>query len=270
MNKKYLKQFKEFLQTVYKTWQTVDLSYLKKQKKELDKHRPFPAQALKSLEKKLEIDEVHNSTAIEGNSLTLGETALVLEKGLTVAGKPLKDHLEIKGYDEAYKHIKSIYKKSKIISEELICNIQGLIFRHFDNGLETEYKYAIGIYRRIPVYISGSEFVPPNYIKVPELMQELVKFLTSIKNDPIRKAALAHFGLVHIHPFADGNGRTSRLLMNFVLFAAGYPIVVVKNKKRDQYINTLEKLHFNSKDTSFLKLIAEFLQESFDLYKEMY
>jgi len=93
-NKKtYLKDFRQFLETVYQSWQTIDLSYWQKQKKELDRHRPLSKIALKSLEEKLEVDEVHNSTAIEGNSLTLGETELVLAEGLTVAGKPLKDHL---------------------------------------------------------------------------------------------------------------------------------------------------------------------------------
>ena len=102
MPKEYIKDFENFLQTAYGAMKEIDLEYLEIQKKELDKHRPLQERALKSLEEKLEIDETHNSTAIEGNTLTLGETALVLEKGITVGGKPLKDHLEIKGYDKAY------------------------------------------------------------------------------------------------------------------------------------------------------------------------
>ena len=108
--KPYLSDFQTLLQTIYSTWQTIDITHFEKQKQELDAHWPFPPLALKSLEEKLEVDEVHNSTAIEGNSLTLGETALVLQKGLTVSGKPLKDHLEIKGYDDGYQYIKAIYK----------------------------------------------------------------------------------------------------------------------------------------------------------------
>ena len=269
-SKPYLQNFQTLLQTILESWQEVNLSVFAKQKKELDKHRPLPKLALKSLEEKLEIDEVHNSTAIEGNSLTLGETALVLQKGLTVSGKPLKDHLEVKGYDEAYKYIQSIYKKSAQVSEELIKEIHRLIFRHFDNGLLKEYDYAIGFYRKIPVYISGSEFVPPNYIKVPELMNALVDFLTKIKNKPIIKSAIAHFGLAYVHPFVDGNGRTARLLMNFILFSAGYPIVIVKNKRRPDYLKSLEVLHHNPKNLSFLKLMLESLRENFNLYKEMY
>lgn len=255
---------------IYSAWQTVDISHFEKQKLELDAHRPFPPQALKSLEEKLEVDEVHNSTAIEGNSLTLGETALVLQKGLTVSGKPLKDHLEIKGYDDGYQYIKSIYQSAHTLSEKVILEIHRLIFRHFENGLEKEYTHGIGRYRNMPVYISGSEFVPPNYIKVPELMAVLIDFLNGIKKDAVRRAILAHFGLVHIHPFMDGNGRTARLLMNLLLLADGYPIITVKNDRRANYIASLEALHQNPADTAFFKLMTDFLQESFDLYKSLY
>lgn len=223
------------------------------------------------MEEKLEVDEVHNSTAIEGNSLTLGETALVLQKGLTVAGKPLKDHLEVKGYDDGYKYIKSIYDKVTTTSEDIILEIHRLVFAHFTNGLEKEYEHAIGIYRKMPVYISGSEFVPPNYLKVPVLMGELVESLNHLDNtDVIGKAILAHFGLVHIHPFMDGNCRTARLLMNMILLAGGYPIIVVKNNRRADYINSLEQLHLNPKNQTFFMLMLEFLQDSFNLYKTLY
>jgi len=269
MPQNYLENFKHFLQTAYKNWQKVDISYFIKQKQELDAKRPFPAPALKSLEEKLEIDEVHNSTAIEGNSLTLGETALVLQKGLTVSGKPLKDHLEIKGYDDAYKYIKSIYAQTEKITENLIFNIHRLIFKHFKNGLEKEYYHGIGIYRKMPVYISGSEFVPPNYIKAPELMKYLIKYLDNIKKDPIRQAVLAHLGLVTIHPFMDGNGRCARLLMNFLLLRAGYPIIIVKRARRGDYVNSLEALQMDPKNKDHFQLMLNFLQEIFNLYKEM-
>ena len=268
--KPYLSDFQTLLQTIYTAWQTVDITHFEKQKQELDAHRPFPPLALKSLEEKLEVDEVHNSTAIEGNSLTLGETALVLQKGLTVSGKPLKDHLEIKGYDDGYRYIKSIYQSAHTLSEKIILEIHRLIFRHFENGLEKEYAEGIGRYRTMPVYISGSEFVPPNYIKIPELMNILIDFLNGIKNDCLRRAILAHFGLAHIHPFTDGNGRSARLLMNLLLLSEGYPIIIVKNDRRAKYINSLEALHQNPKDTAFFKLMTDFLQESFDLYKSLY
>ncbi len=248
----------------------VDLEYLEIQKKELDERRPLPARALKSLEEKLEIDEVHNSTAIEGNTLTLGETGLVLTKGITVGGKSLKDHLEVKGYDRAYKHIKIIYDKIKKIDENVILEIHKLIFADFTDDLKKQFNHGIGVYRREPVFIKGSSYVPPNYVKVPEMMDSLIAFLNSLKNDPVRIAVLAHLGLVTVHPFVDGNGRCARLLANLILLQAGYPIVIVKNNRRADYLNALEDVQNNPEDKKIFNLMLEFLQENFNLYKELY
>ena len=138
MEKDYIQNFKNFLETVYQTMQEVDLDYIVAQKKELDQHRPLPERVLKSLEEKLEIDETHNSTAIEGNTLTLGETALVLTKGITIGGKSLKDHLEVKGYDKGYKYIKSIYAQTENVKESLILEINRLIFSDFTEDLRKQ------------------------------------------------------------------------------------------------------------------------------------
>ena len=270
MTKEYIKNFENFLQIAYNSMKAVDLEYLEIQKKELDKHRPLPTRALKSLEEKLEIDEVHNSTAIEGNTLTLGETGLVLTKGITIGGKPLKDHLEVKGYDRAYKHIKTIYNKIDKIDENIILEIHRLIYSDFTDDLKKQFEHGVGIYRREPVFIKGSSHVPPNYIKVPEMMEFLVNFIEGIKNDPLRKAILAHLGLVTIHPFVDGNGRCARLLMNLIILNSGYPIIVVKKERRGDYLNALEVVQKNPKDKKFLMLMLEFLQENFNLYKELY
>lgn len=269
-DKIYLKDFERFLETVYAAWQTVDLSNLEKQKKEIDKQRPFPSQALKSLEGKLEVDEVHNSTAIEGNSLTLGETELVLNKGLTVAGKPLKDHLEVKSYDQAYHYIKSISREIEDISEDIILEIHKLVFADFTEKLRKQLNHGIGVYRRQAVFIRGSSFVPPNWRKVPELMEFLLDYINNIKGDPVRKAALAHLGLVSIHPFIDGNGRAGRLLTNLILLKEAYPIAVINQAKRSDYLNSLEVTQKNSQEKIFLKFIVNCLQETFDLYQELY
>ncbi|OGF23399.1 hypothetical protein A2Y83_02445 [Candidatus Falkowbacteria bacterium RBG_13_39_14] len=239
------------------------------QKRELEAHRPLQKEALKSLEEKLEIDDVHNSTAIEGNTLTLGETGLVLSKGITIGGKSLKDHLEVKSYDQAYKYIKSTYKKVKTIDEELILEIHRLVFIDFSEDLRKQIDYGIGIYRNQPVFIKGSDYVPPNYMKVPDLMEFFIRYLNSI-TDGLRKAILAHFALAAIHPFVDGNGRTARLLMNLILLKDGWPIIVVKEKRRADYLNALEKMHANQGSKEFFLLMLEFLQESFNLYKELY
>jgi len=270
MPKQYIKNFEKFLQTAYNSMKAVDLEYLEIQKKELDKHRPLPERALKSLEEKLEIDEVHNSTAIEGNTLTLGETGLVLTKGITIGGKSLKDHLEVKGYDKAYQHIRMIYDKIKKINEDVILEIHQLIFSDFTDDLKKQFNHGIGIYRREQVFIKGSSYVPPNYVKVPEMMNVLIAFLNSLKNNPVRMAVIAHLGLVTVHPFIDGNGRCARLLANLILLQAGYPIIIVKNSRRADYLNALEAVQNNPEDKKFFSLMREFLQESFDLYKELY
>ena len=270
MAKEYLKNFEDFLQTAYNSMKAVDLGYLEIQKKELDKHRPLPARALKSLEEKLEIDEVHNSTAIEGNTLTLGETGLVLTKGITIGGKSLKDHLEVKGYDRAYKHIRTIYNKIDKIDENIILEIHRLIYSDFTDDLKKQFDHGIGVYRREPVFIKGSSHVPPNYVKVPEMMEFLVDFIESIKNDPLRKAVLTHLVLVTIHPFVDDNGRSARLIMNLILLNSGYPIIIVRQSKRGDYLNVLEAAQNNPKDKKFFMLMLEFLQENFNLYKELY
>lgn len=270
MAEEYIENFNKFLRTVYDSIKTVDLEYLKTQKKELDRHRPLPGRALKSLEEKLTIDETHNSTAIEGNTLTLGETALVLTKGITIGGKPLKDHLEVKGYEKAYLYIKSIYDKIGIIDENIILEIHRLIFSDFTDDLKKQLNHGIGIYRREAVFIKGSTYVPPNYLKVQEMMEVMLEFADNINDDPIRKAVLAHLGLVTIHPFIDGNGRSARLLMNLILLQAGYPIIIVKQNRRGDYLNALEAAQNNPQDKKFLLLMLEFLQETFNLYKELF
>ncbi len=265
-----IQDFEKFIEEVYSSWKSVDLEYLEKQKEDLEKHRPLPKAVLQSLEEKLEIDEVHNSTAIEGNTLTLGETALVLTKGLTIGGKSLKDHLEVKSYDRAYQYIKSIYKKTKTIDEKIILEIHKLVFADFTEEFKAQLNHGIGIYRHQPVFIRGSTFVPPNYRKVPELMNFLINFLNSIQGDELRKASLAHLGLATIHPFVDGNGRTARLLMNLILFKSGWPIIIVKKERRGDYLNSLEVIQKDPKDKQFFNLMLEFLQQGFNLYKQAY
>lgn len=269
-SKNYTQDFKKFLETLYQSWQTMNLTVFEKQKKELDSHRPLSKLALKSLEEKLEVDEVHNSTAIEGNSLTLGETELVLTKGLTVAGKPLKDHLEVKSYDRAYHYIKSIYQKAKEIDEKIILETHRLVFADFTEDLKKQLNHGIGVYRKQAVFIRGSDFVPPNYIKIPALIKIFMNYINSIKNNTLIKAVLAHLGLVTIHPFIDGNGRTARLLMNLILFQGNWPIIIVKKEQRADYLNNLNKAQNNPQSIEFFQLMLKFLQQSFDLYKELY
>lgn len=265
----YIKNFNDFLENVYSVWKKVDIKYLEEQKSVIDSHRPFSKTALKSLEEKLEVDDVHNSTAIEGNTLTLGETGLVLAKGVTVGGKSLKDHLEVTSYDKAYHYIKSTYDAIGKIDEKIILEIHRLVFADFTKELKEQLDYGIGTYRQQAVFIKGSSYVPPNYVKVPELMEVFLEFLAEIKKDDLRKAIIAHLGLVTIHPFVDGNGRAARLFMNLVMLKAGWPIIVVKEARRADYLNSLEAIQVDPSDKKFFILMLEFLQEGLNLYKEL-
>lgn len=259
----------EILDKVLLSFKKVDLNFINEKKKKLDSLRPLSEGALKSLEEKLRIDEVYNSTAIEGNTLTLGETALVLEKGITVEGKPLKDHLEVVGYDSALKFVREIVsgQEKYSLTEDLIRKIHGLMFEKM-RGLEEEYEHGIGFYRKNQCFIKGSRHVLPRPEKVPELMSTLMGYFKKEEPrlHPISYACLWHFGFTHIHPFADGNGRVARLIMNLLLMRGGYPITVLPVKKRAKYIEALEKASLEHNGEDFLRFILEAMEDTFELY----
>ena len=185
---------------------------LTEKKKILDKHRPFDSALLKNLEEWFRIELTYTSNAIEGNTLSRAETALVVEKGLTIGGKSITEHLEATNHASALDFIKEqINRKPSDICERDILKIHEIILDRID-------RENAGIYRRVPVRISGSAVVLPNPKKVQTLMDE---FLSWIKNKTkihaVELASEAHYRLVTIHPFTDGNGRTARLLMNMIL-----------------------------------------------------
>lgn len=271
MSQSFIQDFLNTLQKVASTFANVPLKTLDKQKKKLDAMRPLPKETLKSLEQKLRIEEVHNSTAIEGNSLTLGETALVLEKGITVEGKPLKDHLEVVGYDEGLSFIKQIVQKPREyrLTEDLVCDVHRLMFKKM-SGLSELRDYGIGVYRTIPVFITGSRHVPPSGQKVASLMKTLMSYLQNQNGSlhPARLAATWHFGFTFIHPFVDGNGRTARLIMNLILMRGRFPMAIIPVAKRARYMNTLEKASVEQDGKPFMEFLAESIEDVFKLYFE--
>jgi len=206
--------------------------------KKLNSLRPLPKSAVKKLQEQMQIEMTYNSNAIEGNSLTLKETFLVINEGLTVKGKPLKDHLEAKDHKLALDYLYDLVGKSKryTISEYLIKNLHQIILQEID-------KEWAGIYRNSNVIIGGADHKPPDALKVPEKMKDLISWLKkNIKKiNIIEVSALLHHKLVHIHPFFDGNGRTARLTMNLLLMQAGYPLVVILKNDRKKYYNVLQK-----------------------------
>lgn len=237
------------------------LAILTAQKKKLQTHRPLPAALVKNLEEWFKIELTYTSNAIEGNTLTRQETALVVEKGITIAGKSIEEHLEAINHAEALEHIKSfVSKKRTDITERNILGIHEIILSKID---ETN----AGRYRNVPVRIAGSTVVLPNSMKVPKLMGEFMRWLHGKSKDhPVTLAAEAHFRLVSIHPFVDGNGRTARLLMNLLLMQKGYPPALIKKEHRLKYLNAIEKGQLYGEMEDYYGVIYEGVENSMQIY----
>ena len=197
-------------------------------KKELDNKRPIPKDTLRTLQEKINLEWTYHSNGIEGNTLTLKETQVVLE-GITVGGKSIKEHLEAINHEHAILFLQTIVKDDNPITEWNIKNMHTLILKEIDNE-------NAGKYRRENVTIKGANHIPPDFVKVPELMEKLIlNYKTWNEYHPIIQATLLHGELVKIHPFVDGNGRTSRLIMNLDLMKHGFNPVIIKKENRLQY-----------------------------------
>ena len=215
--------------------------------------RPLPADALKKIDEAFAIEYTYESNRIEGNTLTLQETELVVNKGVTIAGKSMREHLEAINHAEAIDYIKDFAKNDLEIIERTIKEIHALVL----HGINREYA---GRYRTVPVMISGSQHVPPQPYLIEKQMEDfMIKFkeMEKEKVHPVLIAAYLHDELVRIHPFIDGNGRTSRLLMNLCLLRHGYTIVNLKgdNDTRRAYYFALEASHTGP--VPFQRLVVE-------------
>lgn len=233
-----------------------------KLKEELDSKRPISKETLKSLKESINLEWTYNSNGIEGNTLTLRETQVVLE-GITVGGKTIKEHLEAINHEKAILYLDDLVKDKQPITECNIKNIHQLILKEIDNE-------NAGRYRKENVIIKGALHIPPDFIKIPELMEKLIlNYETWNKYHPIIQAALLHGELVKIHPFIDGNGRTSRLIMNLDLMNHGYNPVIIKKENRLEYYEVLDKAHTTGDYTDFIKLVTkleiEILKKYFNL-----
>ena len=222
----------------------------------LDSFRPLdPAQAAK-LQEVFDVEYTYNSNRIEGNTLTLMETHLVVNKGLTIDGKPLREHLEAVNHHAAIGFLRELVVNNQDVTPASLCRIHAMILQGVDNSIA-------GRYRTAAVYISGSQHVPPNARKVPELMDGLFAFYETNKASmhPVELAAQMHEKLATIHPFQDGNGRTSRLLMNLILMRAGYPVTIIsaENVPRRAYYDSLEAANLSptGDNSHFQRYIAE-------------
>ena len=236
-------------------WEIIDAK-----KAELDKLRPFPPHTLKNLQEKLTLEWTYNSNAIEGNTLTLKETKVVLE-GITVGGKSVKEHLEAINHRQAIQYLQEILQKKENINEEQIKKIHTLILKKIDSD-------KAGTYRTENIFITGAKHTPPAHHLVADQMKEFTqKYKTQWQNlHPAERSALLHIEFVKIHPFIDGNGRTARLLQNFELMKEGFPPIIIKKEQRLPYYEALDKAHTQNQQEDFIKLSANCLEKSLDLY----
>lgn len=224
-------------------------------KEQLSSLRPLPEEALKKIQDAFDIEYTYESNRIEGNTLTLQETALVVNEGVTISGKSMREHLEAINHAEAISYIKDIAKQDIEISERTIKEIHALIL----HGIDRE---NAGRYRTVPVMISGSTHIPPQPYLIEKQMEDFILRFKQMEAENVHTvliAAYLHDELVRIHPFIDGNGRTSRLLMNLYLLRHGYVIITLKgsNDAKVSYYMALEKSHTEQLPEDFQKLVIE-------------
>lgn len=238
---------------------------LSKKKAELDHYRDtgegLPSALVKNLKDWFRVELTYTSNAIEGNTLNRRETALVVEKGLTVGGKSLREHLEANNHAFAVDWIQELAQRPDArLSENELLQLHSLILRGIDDS-------HAGCYRNVTVMISGSNVVLPNPFKVPELMEAFIQWLRDSPDlHPVELAAEAHYRLVSIHPFIDGNGRTARLLMNLILIAHGYPPAIIRKRDRLAYISSLERAQLGGNLEDYLKIIGKAVDRSLNIY----
>jgi len=229
-------------------------------KKRLDNLRPLQPALVRRLKEQMVTEYTYNSNAIEGNTLTLHETRLVIEEGITIAGKRITEVLEAKNHPEAIDFIESLVSGKREIDEDTLLHTHKLIMFGIDEDA--------GCYRTGGVRIAGATFMPPPSSEISPKMNELLDWLRKNPDEytPIELAAVFHHRFVQIHPFTEGNGRTARLLMNAILMKAGYPfIAIVPNRDRPKYLGTLMKAD-SGNNSAFINFVAQCVERALDMY----
>ena len=236
------------------------LDMLARKKAELDTRRPLTEGEVARLTEEFVVEYTYNSNAIEGNTLTLRETDMVL-RGLTIDQKPLKDHMEAVGHKDAFYYVNELVQNQEPMSEWVIKQIHYLVL--------ADKKDDRGVYRRVPVRIMGAQHEPVQpYLILPKMEQLMPTFAES-KEHIVTKLARFHIELEGIHPFIDGNGRTGRLLVNLELMKAGYPPIDIKFTDRLAYYNAFDEYHVKHNLSAMEKLFAGYINERLDMYLAM-
>lgn len=223
----------------------------------LKSKRPINSIILKRIEEHLKADYIYNSNAIEGNTLTLMETNLIIEHGVTIKGKSLKEHLEVKGQEYGLDFLNNVMKEQENISLRMIREFNSLVM--VNGG---------GTFKTVPNEIVGSNFKtsPPHLVE--EHLSKLIENFYNSNENIIKKVAIFHADFEKIHPFPDGNGRTGRLLMNLELMKDGFPIIIIKKEDREDYYNALEKAQTNGNYEDIISFIEKNVEQSFEFYFE--
>jgi len=236
------------------------LKSIEGKKRELDSFRPFSAEIVRKLEEQFIVEWTYNSNAIEGNTLTLKETELVINRGLTIGRKSLKEHFEAINHKEGIQYLYDFVKKKKELDEDTILALHKRILKNIDDT-------QAGHYRTSNVMITGAIHIPPSAIKIKRLMNEFFEWYYENKKklSVAELAAWTHYKIVHIHPFIDGNGRTARLLMNLILLQNGYPPAVILNIDRQKYYRTLKEAD-REKYGNFMNFIGRSIERSLLIY----
>ena len=224
----------------------------------LDKERPLNEGILKKLQNYLKTEFIYNSNAIEGNTLTLRETDIILQYGVTIKGKSLKEHNEVKGQEYALDFLNDVLKTKESLSVRLIREFHALV-------LNDDFKNR-GKFKQENNIMLGTKFQTTPFYQVEEKLQELIDNFLKSKENIIEKVAKFHTEFEKIHPFNDGNGRTGRLLMNLELMKNGYPITIIKNENRNDYYNALEKAQVEFDYELIIKFIKSSIENTFWLY----
>lgn len=238
------------------------LAEIEQKRERLDALRPLTPGEVMRLQEEFMVEFTYNSNAIEGNTLTLKETAMVLE-GMTIDQKPLKDHLEAVGHRDAFLYIQDIAKQDIPINEFVIKNIHSLVLMN-----QPEDK---GVYRRIPVRIMGAYTEPVQPYLIEPKMTDLLTVNEERKTTMgvIERVARFHLEFEGIHPFIDGNGRTGRLIMNLDLIRNGYPAINVKFSDRKKYYDAFDAYYRDGSADAMIELIAGYVNERLDEYLEI-
>lgn len=237
-----------------------DFSIIDSLKAAIDGYRPFSKRLAASLREKLIVEWTYNSNAIEGNTLTMSETKVVLE-GITIGGKSIREHLEVINHRDAILYVEELAQSKEPFSERNIKDLHALVVK----GIDAD---NAGRYRRENVVVSGAKHLPPKYYELDHLMQALVEEYHSNWQDchPVVRATLLHGEFVKVHPFVDGNGRTARLLLNLELMRRGYTPIIIKDTERARYYDALNTAHTTMNYEPFLSLISSLVVTSAELW----